>query len=210
MWVEKEMGRTYNKNHHLTEEQKKLVADNLPLVHWYMKKHINEKLAGANERDEVDSFLRWRLCLAAETFDPSKAKFSTYAGLALRHGWSQYRRERSFFRGRYKVVDLNSMIETEEDENDIKLPCHYRDSQPDYSKKVQWDDIKHLFDLIKLTPQEKQIIFFYHEKRYSFNEIGKLMGCTGANISHFYKKAIAKVKKLVHRKKMKFDDAIFV
>lgn len=202
-------GRTYG-YHHLTDEQKKLVADNIYLVYWYMKKYVNEKLAGANEVDEVNSFLKWRLCLAAETYDPKKAKFSTYAGLALRHGWSQYRRERNFFRGRYKVVDINSMIATEEDEKDIRLPVHYRDTKPDFSKRVQWEDVKHLFDSVKLTPQEKQIIFFYHEKRYSFNEIGKLMRCSGTNVSHFYKKALEKVKRFVRREEIKFDDVVCV
>ena len=65
---------------YLTEEKKKLVADNLPLVWWYIDKKMRYKPQGANELDEVGEQLTERLCIAADTFDPHRGiKFSTYA-----------------------------------------------------------------------------------------------------------------------------------
>lgn len=86
------MTRPYE-GHYLNEEQKKLAADNINLVWWYIdKKLLRYNKIEPKEIDDVAGYLMWQLCMAAEGFDPKMGyKFSTYAKVALNGGIYRYK-----------------------------------------------------------------------------------------------------------------------
>lgn len=61
----------------LTPEQQKLVADNLRLVTWYLKRFA-PKLYGERRESAADALVLG-LCRAAQEYDPSRASFTTFA-----------------------------------------------------------------------------------------------------------------------------------
>lgn len=69
----------------LTDEQRKLVEDNLPLVTFAIKKYYPDFARMPIEYEDLKGYGYYALCIAAETFDTSKGfSFSTHACSAIR------------------------------------------------------------------------------------------------------------------------------
>lgn len=88
--------------HPLTKEQQEMVAANLSVVHWVIRRsfHVNESIYGFGYDDLYQEGCIW-LCHAAASYDPSKAQFSTYAKKVVHNGLlsycrRQYNRARPF------------------------------------------------------------------------------------------------------------------
>lgn len=65
----------------LNDEQRKLVEDNIALIHYVIKKH---SLAAMYEYDDCFGVMAIGLCKAAATFDPSKGwAFTAYASKCM-------------------------------------------------------------------------------------------------------------------------------
>lgn len=69
----------------LTDEQRKLVEDNLPLVTYTIKKYYPDFARMPIEYEDLKGYGYYALCNAAETFDESKGfSFSTHACSVIR------------------------------------------------------------------------------------------------------------------------------
>lgn len=72
----------------LTKAQQKLVAQNLPVVHWVICDyiHVNPTICGLEYSDLFQEGCLW-LCKAAATYkDDGRAQFSTYAKTVVKNG----------------------------------------------------------------------------------------------------------------------------
>ncbi len=170
------MTRPYGK-HRLTDEQRKLAEDNLPLVWWFIQKRLTaRKLITVNEIDDVASDLMFCLCRAAELYDPSKGKFSSYAIATLYGGFNRYRNLRDRYQGRIKLTDF-----VVDDGNKV-----IADTIPDKSyldePVVCWTDISKLFDHVALTNDEAHMVDLYYRERRKVVEISKQIGRTKSNV----------------------------
>ncbi len=199
------MARPCTRNHYLTEEQKQLASDNLPLVWWYLDKQVLRKgTIQTWEIDECAGHLIWHLCMCAENFDPTMGiKFSTYARNGLRSGLCRYLALRNKHWGREVLTDWI-----------IKGNDGDMSSEPEYIPKtssgVAWEDVKFLFDIIKMNRMEEQIIFFIYEKRYTLTKVGKVVGMTGERIRQLHNKIVDKLKIAVRKNDIVIEDFIGV
>ena len=79
----------------LTKAQQKLVAQNLPVVHWVICDyiHVNPTICGLEYSDLFQEGCLW-LCKAAATYkDDGRAQFSTYAKTVVKNGLLSYCRK---------------------------------------------------------------------------------------------------------------------
>lgn len=74
--------RGNRKSLHLTEEQQRLVEDNVRLVYYYAEKFVS---SCPLDRDEIQGIMMYGLCKSAASFNPEKSKFSTYATRCMRN-----------------------------------------------------------------------------------------------------------------------------
>ena len=88
----------------LTKQQQEMVAANLSVVHWIIRKsfHVNETVYGFGYDDLYQEGCIW-LCHAAASYNPSLSKFPTYAKKVVQNGLTSYcrkqcRRQRHFTR----------------------------------------------------------------------------------------------------------------
>lgn len=81
-------------NTRLTREQQELVENNLSIVYWVIMEsiHVNETVYGFGYEDLYQEGCVW-LCHAAETYDPARSQFSTYAKKIVRNGLLSYCRQ---------------------------------------------------------------------------------------------------------------------
>lgn len=190
------MARKYN-GHYLSEEKKKLAEDNMSLVWWYFNTKIkkgqesegnhkkwlsrenNTSSLSLSEKDDCLGHLLWSFCLSVESFDENKnIAFSTYAMEGLNFGFRYFLRLKKTFNGRFVITDFSEFDEDGKNIHGIREP-EYR---PEQNKTIAWEDIKRIFDLIEMTPIEEQIVFFYYEKKYTCDEIGKMMNVSRQRI----------------------------
>lgn len=78
----------------LTNEQQKMVAANLSVVHWTIREsfHVNETIYGFGYDDLYQEGCIW-LCHAAVSYNPALSKFPTYAKKVVQNGLTSYCRE---------------------------------------------------------------------------------------------------------------------
>lgn len=165
------MTRPYG-GHYLTEEQKKMAEENVPIVWWFIKNKAL-KIIEPHEIDECASELLFGLCLAAELFNPIKGcTFMTYANCVMKNFLYRYLSLRDKFNQRFICTDWVMRGENFDNKNEsLNEPiCE------EYEKPIEWNNIKWIFDYITMNDIEEQIIFFYYEQKKSYKEIGKLLG----------------------------------
>ncbi len=80
----------------MTQAQKALVEANLDVVTWAIRESItiNERIPGLGWDDLFGEGCVW-LCRAAQSFEPERAQFSTYAKKVVRNGLISYCRQLS-------------------------------------------------------------------------------------------------------------------
>ena len=166
------MTRPYEK-HHLTDEQRKLAEENLPLVWWFIQKRLTaRRLIAVNEIDDVASYLMFYLCRTAENYQPEKGKFSTYAMRAFWRAFNLYRANRDKYQSHTRLTNF--------------VVDEITDTVPDkvylYEPFVCWPDISKLFDYIRLSDNEAMMIDMYYRERLGFTEIGRRVGKTKSNV----------------------------
>lgn len=76
----------------LTDAQRKLVEDNINLVHWVMHNYFKSYYPGSYDYEDLSQQGMLMLCRAARSFDESKGcKFSTYASQFIWGGINHYK-----------------------------------------------------------------------------------------------------------------------
>lgn len=149
----------------LTSEQKKLVEDNIDLVHYVLHKHFSSYFSNAEEYEEIAQVGFLALCSVASRYNDDIASFSTYAckfiwGKVLNY-IQRYPRFAFSIRDdtKYKVIPYESLnfpiycsdngIDTElidivPDNNDVldsvefydMLYYAFQEANPDYGLKI--------------------------------------------------------------------------
>lgn len=80
-----------DKNKCLTPEQQKLVVDNVAIVNKVIADKFEFLYSAANvDVDEVRQIGKLALCKAAQQYNPSKSKFSTFAYMVVRQDLMEY------------------------------------------------------------------------------------------------------------------------
>lgn len=196
------MVRTYG-SHYLTEEKKKLAEENMPLVWWFLNKEVLARgTIQTHEIDDCSGYLIWHYCMAAEGFEEGKgSKFGSYAILAMRHGLCRYLSLRKIFRKRYTLTDFT--IKGEDGERVVEPPY-----VPKTEKRIQWEDVSFIFDLIEMTLMEQQIVYFHYEQKYTYMQIGELLGYSRERIRQFHMEIVQKLKIAVVDNDIKLSDFI--
>lgn len=197
------MGRPYGQ-HYLTEEQKKLAADNINLVWWHIKKLLSDKRIRPPEIDEVAGHLLWHLCLAAEKYDPTKnVKFSSFAIYAFRTGFSRYLGLRSIWEDRFKIMNFEFGGESEDE-----YGYPYRPIREKRKKYVRWEDMAFLFDKIELTPMEEQVKYYYYQQGLNLREIGEVINYSKERTRLVLKNMIGRIKAFVEENEYIVEDFV--
>lgn len=158
----------------------KLIEDNIKLVY-----HIIHKCypSWINDEDVVQAGMLG-LCKAADTWDESKSKFSTYAGACISNEIKIEFRNRKKHNG---VLSLDYEM-TDDRGEDVSLGelC------------VGEEDVEFV-DLVefnkRLTPKDREIIGL-RQQGLTTAEIGKIFGCSSTTISRKLRKMIATFKNL--------------
>ncbi len=189
----------------LTEEQKKLVEENLPLLWWFLdKKVLKKNIIQYHEIDDCVGYLMWHYCVGARSFLSDKGvKFGTYIIRALYSGLRTYLADRSKYWSHCFLTDFRF----DDGKGDMVNEPEYK---PDINKVIIWEDIEPLFDLINMTPMEEQVIFFAYEKKYTYTKIGKIIGITGEMIRQHHKQVVCKLKDAVEKNNIVIEDLISI
>lgn len=98
----------------LTREQQRLVADNQALLRWWLDRQVLRR-RHLSEEDRDELFFRCQLCLilAAQRYDPTRGKFTTYAVWYIRSAISEWRRITERRRRIGKFVSLSVLLGSE-------------------------------------------------------------------------------------------------
>lgn len=138
----------------LNEEQKKLVEDNIALVHFTLRKHFSASLS----RDEdIISAGYEGLCIAAGKFDPKKGAFSSLAVQCIRN----YIRTELYYRSKHRnrQVYIDNSITDEDDVTFYKL---HGSSDGGYSEIDTQATIEHFEQF--LTTEELAVVRMRREE----------------------------------------------
>jgi len=95
----------------LTDAQQQLVADNQALLRWWLDTQVFRHFR-VDEEDCAELIYRCQLCLilAAQRYDPTRGKFTTYAIWYIRSAVTDWRRVRERRRSFGKVLSLSMLL----------------------------------------------------------------------------------------------------
>ena len=188
---------------YLTEKKKKLAEDNLPLVWWFIDKKLKDRPNNLNALDEIGEKLIERLCIAADTFDPSRGyTFSTYVFYAFLTGVREYKRAEELYNRNLIFMNFNSPEQKEKEE----IAPFYFGSRFAPSSTTTWEDLDPLIENANLTKRERRIIDLHYHLNYSFPKIGELFNRSRERIRQLHNSAIKKIKSFVQQQNFYLED----
>lgn len=163
----------------ITDEQKKLVEDNHNLIYSFLQKyHLTI--------DEYYGLAAIGLCKAGKTYNGEKSKFSTYAYKCMFTTIMCELRKNKQAKTipEYQIVYYQA--ELENNEGDTASFMNYMPSKENVEDSVL---SKVIFDEYtnKLKDRDKKIFSLFREG-YKQKEIGKMLGCSQAQVSRVKKK----------------------
>ena len=125
------------KNIPLTAAQQQLVEANLAAVTWAIRDgiHPNESIPGLGYDDLYQEGCVW-LCRAAQSFEPGRAQFSTYAKKVVRNGLLSYCRQQYG-----KQSHLSPLTVDEIDESAAAQPAMRQDEQEAQLSDMETEDL---------------------------------------------------------------------
>jgi len=173
----------------LTEEQKKLAADNYKLISWYLNKH---------DLYDVDDWEACAigLCRAARSYDPSKGRFSTFATRSM---WQEVTRRTTgkawenekLNRG---CASLFQPVMKDVGENDMLLIDAVPNEDP---AEEDWIDRRLAREFFSsLTPKEQDILRRTADG-YTQRELAPMYGVTFQRIEQILRKIRQNGKKYI-------------
>lgn len=180
----------------LTEEQKRLVEDNIKIVYSCLKS------AGYTDSPkDLEQEAMLALCIAAINYDDSKGQFSTYAfacvsakirTVCAKSGlWSATRK---FGKGKmyegFRVDSLNRQIPGNDDEVELieVIPSVSPTPEDIVIAKFQLSSM-----LAKLSDTDKSIVLL-RLQGYTFREIAKKVGFTATHVCRRFNKFVENIK----------------
>lgn len=156
----------------MTEEQDKLVEDNIALVYYVYKKYFHRYDDSSRFRDDYISAGMLGLVKAAGTYDQSKKiAFSSYGCRCIFNEMAMFRRDVQF-----KHQDTLSLSMPIQDAKEDTLTLE--DTIPSYDERTAMD----IFNELKLLPEEREILI-YRYQGYTIREIAQMMNITHQRVS---------------------------
>lgn len=140
----------------LTEEQKKLIIDNLRLLDGFIRDYFKEHSVPPNMEDDFISDMHLKFCLSALNYKKEKGfQFSTYA-----YGGFQLGIKDIFRKKIKKIASIDQINDDYLFENVAK------------KEKLNYDSINDLIEKSNLTEREKAMTRDYYYDKISFSKLG--------------------------------------
>ena len=181
----------------LTEEQKKLISDNIGLMRYYCGKELRKGCIPNSYEDQFIGELEENFCKAAFSFDEKRnVKFSTYAYKSF------ITAKINFFR-RIKRVEKTSLF-LEYDDIEEK---YLWNSISGYGRKhLDINKIMELIEEVDLTKKEINCIKLYYRNGLYLRQIGDIYNVSRERIRQIISKALNKIRaKIIEEEYTKKD-----
>lgn len=177
----------------LTEQQQELVEKNMKLVYFFAEKFVG---MCALDRDEIHSVLSFGLCKAAATFDPEKAKLSTYATRCMRNELFMRLRQEKKWRRQAYLSDIASKADRMGEDAGTSFEAFIQDKESrsipdDAVNKVTVDNLKIWLNTQEkfMNPTTRKVINMWVEKPDRTQaELAQLTTVSQAQVSRILKK----------------------
>ena len=154
----------------MSENEKKLVEDNMGLVYFLVKKHYPNYAFD----EDIQQIGMIGLCKAAQKWDSKKSTFSTFAGRCIvneiRHEFKRRNRQKRYCR----TISLNTRVDNGEHEIGELMGILVGDSD------VNYFDSEAFYS--KLSPLQRRILELRCQGK-SNREIGELLNMSESNVS---------------------------
>ena len=165
----------------LTEEQKKLAADNFYLIHWYMKRKPAPR--GSDKDDYFSELIKYYM-RSIQSYDSKKSKISTYVVRML--AWGRI----SFCRCHKKSLRFVSIHSASETGDQIQVPVF--ENKDAGMELIRKRDLANSL-IKKLDPVREGIIRMYMSG-LTIREISKKIGVPKEKVKQFYERSIHQMR----------------
>ncbi len=195
----------------LSEEQKKLVIDNIGLLRGFYRDEISKGYIPGNRIDDFKSDLQRNFCKSALTYNEDLGfKFSTYAYGGF--GFCVKDIKRIIARNK-KTITTSNFKDFILEANDGKFYVTRRrlvwDSINGHSKTfVDAEKIAELLEKASLSDREKKVINLYYLERWTQEKLGKELGICKERIRQIISEAITKIKVFVDSEDYEIEDFV--
>lgn len=153
----------------MSENEKKLVEDNMGLVYFLVKKHYPTYAFD----EDIQQIGMIGLCKAAQKWDSEKSTFSTFAAKCIIHEIHNEFRRRSRQKRFCQTISLNARSDDGKRESDELIGNLVGDSDVNYFNGEPFYS--------QLTPRQLQILELRGQGK-SNREIGELFGISESNV----------------------------
>ncbi|MCL2399494.1 MAG: sigma-70 family RNA polymerase sigma factor [Defluviitaleaceae bacterium] len=187
----------------LTEEQCKLVEDNINLAYGAIQKYdIKKRFGHILESDDIEQIAKLALCVAATKYDGTQGAFSTYAYISIRNAiYLEAKKHLSKKRSEYKTVPLDIL----DNENEAEFSQEY---ECEGFSQVHSTEVSKALNSVKRRHSSRTIdgieAIKLQSEGYKLEEIGEMYGVSGQRVSMWINRA---KKRLVSDKS--FINAVF-
>lgn len=184
--------KTYQRRSPLTEEQKKLIEDNLDFCYYWMNLH------GIKNEDRQQSLLT-AICSYIHLYDPEKGAITTFMSSVMSS------RNKSLNQREYsncRVIDKYSVSINDEvsnlDENCLTWEDILVYSEEGFEKFETDDYYKNVINYVervaKISPKNLKILIAYMNTG-NMKEVARMYGCTHQNVSRICREVKLKLKR---------------
>jgi RNA polymerase sigma factor (sigma-70 family) len=187
----------------LTKQEQNLIEENIGLAFSCVDNMVKSGKLESRYRGEAFSQLAYRMCLAIRSYNPTKAKISTFF-------------YRCFFRDLWRFSEKNIKHEKREVNETTLIGGSlglgsYCDSQEssDYYKPVQKPDsekIEALMCLARLSERKKEIVKGYYQEGLVLREIGEKVKLSRERIRQILEESISSMRLASLRNHLEFED----
>jgi len=180
----------------LTNEQKKLITDNIGLLRNFIKETLRSQVIPRHLEDDFISEMNLKFCFSARKYNADTGfKFSTYAYRGFAFGIRDVitRKNKAFNEANY--VEKVDSYYTDIDESDF-----------DKRKSLQAEEVDNLVDGTELTSKERSMIEDYYYNKITFEKIGVKYNLSREGVRQIIKRALKKVRKKAENQKMEIED----
>ena len=180
----------------LTDEQRKLVEDSIPLAYFLAKKINHPHI----EYDDAVQLALLGFCKAARLYNPEKAKFTTLASLAAQHTIQM--EERKYRHEVAKQIYLGRSLDSDSFEQDFGCyPLHETIPDPrqdTYRQAEAKIAIKEVTSFRASLNNRDRAIFDYHVlSDMTQQEIADRMGLSQSYVSRIVRRLLVKLDNMI-------------
>lgn len=180
----------------LTDEQKKLVEDNIPLAHLIAHRVIHPHI----EYDDAVQLALLGFCKAARLYDPEKAKFTTLASLAAQHTIQM--EERKYRNEMAKQIYSGRSLDSDIFEQDFgcyplheTIPDPRQDTYKQAEAKIALERVDSF--MRSLNTRDKAVFNYHVLSDMTQKEIADRTGLSQSYVSRIIKRLMSRVNSIL-------------